>query len=92
MKGILYIAATPIGNLEDITLRALRILKEVDCIACEDTRITSRLLNHYNIKKTLISYHQHSELKKIDLIVIVADNVPKEVFYTTFKKRVLLWN
>jgi len=68
-RGILYIIATPIGNLEDITLRALRILGEIDCVACEDTRVTSRLLNHYNIKKTLISYHQHSKLKKIDLII-----------------------
>ena len=67
--GILYVTATPIGNLEDITLRALRILKEVDFVACEDTRVTSKLLNHYSIQKTLISYHQHSELKKLDLII-----------------------
>jgi len=67
--GILYIVATPIGNLGDITLRALEILKNVDFIACEDTRVTSKLLNHYSIKKPLISYHQHSELKKIDFIV-----------------------
>lgn len=73
-SGILYIIATPIGNLEDITLRALRVLGEIDAIACEDTRVTSKLLNHYNIKKTLISYHQHSELKKIDRII---DNLKK---------------
>lgn len=68
-KGILYIVATPIGNLKDITLRALETLKEVDVVACEDTRMASKLLNYYNIKKTLISYHQHSELKKISNII-----------------------
>jgi len=68
-KGILYVVATPIGNLGDITLRALETLKSIDYIACEDTRVTSKLLNHYSIQKTLISYHQHSELKKIDLII-----------------------
>lgn len=68
-SGILQIVATPIGNLQDITLRALETFKSVDFIACEDTRVTSKLLNHYSIKKPLISYHQHSELKKIDFIV-----------------------
>jgi len=66
--GTLYIIATPIGNLSDITLRALETLKEVDFILCEDTRVTKKLLSHYDINKPLLSYHQHSKLSKIDKI------------------------
>ena len=67
--GTLYVVATPIGNLEDITLRALRILKEVDLIACEDSRITKRLLNKYEIATPTITYHQHSSNNKISQII-----------------------
>jgi 16S rRNA (cytidine1402-2'-O)-methyltransferase len=67
--GILYIVATPIGNLKDITLRALEVLKEADLIVCEDTRITSKLLTHYGISKPLISYFQHSKLPKVEYII-----------------------
>ncbi|MGH7809317.1 MAG: 16S rRNA (cytidine(1402)-2'-O)-methyltransferase, partial [Candidatus Binatia bacterium] len=64
VAGILYIVPTPIGNLEDITLRALRVLKEVDLIAAEDTRHTRHLLIHYGIRTALTSYHEHNERKK----------------------------
>ena len=61
MTGTLYIVATPIGNLEDMTLRGLRVLREVDYIACEDTRQTSKLLGHFGISKPTVSYHEHNE-------------------------------
>lgn len=64
MSGTLYIIATPIGNLEDITLRALRVLKEADLIACEDTRHTRKLLAHYQISRPTVSYHQHNERER----------------------------
>ena len=67
--GKLYIVATPIGNLEDITLRALRVLKEVELVACEDTRVTRKLLNHYSITTKAIAYHQHSDENKIQTII-----------------------
>src|SRR6266567_1770925 len=72
--GTLYLVGTPIGNLEDITLRALRTLKEVDRIACEDTRQTLKLLNHYGIEKPAISYHEHNELTRAAELVVDLEN------------------
>ena len=72
--GTLYVVATPIGNLEDITLRALRILKEVNYILCEDTRTTQKLLNKYNIKTKTISYHAHSAKDKESSIINLLKN------------------
>lgn len=68
--GCLYVVATPIGNLEDISFRALRILKESDAIACEDTRQTMKLLTHFDFQKRLVSYHEHNEITRAAEIVI----------------------
>ena len=64
MAGLLYLVATPIGNLEDITYRAVRVLREADLIACEDTRQTRKLLDHYEIHKPTVSYHEHNEAER----------------------------
>ena len=69
LSNHLYIVSTPIGNLEDITLRALEVLKKSDIILCEDTRRSIKLLNHYKIKKKLVSYHKFNEKKKLDNII-----------------------
>jgi 16S rRNA (cytidine1402-2'-O)-methyltransferase len=71
---VLYVIATPIGNLEDISLRALRLLREVRLIAAEDTRTTRRLLNAYNIKTPLTSYHEHSKGAKLDYLLDYLEN------------------
>src|SRR5438445_13817783 len=69
-RGRLYLVATPIGNLEDITVRALRMLGEAVLIACEDTRRSAKLLNHYVIHKPTVSYHQHNEASRADELLM----------------------
>jgi 16S rRNA (cytidine1402-2'-O)-methyltransferase len=75
--GVLYLVATPIGNLEDITLRALRILREADQIAAEDTRHTQKLLTHYEISRPLVSYHEHNEVTRAPELVAALEQGAK---------------
>jgi 16S rRNA (cytidine1402-2'-O)-methyltransferase len=70
----LYVVGTPIGNLEDITLRAVRVLKEVELIACEDTRQTQKLLHHYDIRKPMVSYHEHNEMTRAAELIVELEN------------------
>lgn len=72
-KGVLYVVGTPIGNLKDITLRAIETLQNVDIILAEDTRQTLKLLNHLNIEKHMISYHRHNEENKVQMVVSLLD-------------------
>jgi 16S rRNA (cytidine1402-2'-O)-methyltransferase len=78
----LYLVATPIGNLDDITLRALRVLKGVDLIACEDTRQTQKLLNHYGITTRTVSYHEHNEMTKAAELVVDLEGGAKVAMVT----------
>jgi 16S rRNA (cytidine1402-2'-O)-methyltransferase len=78
----LYLVATPIGNLEDITLRALRVLKEVDLIACEDTRQTQKLLGHYGIQTRTVSYHEHNEMTKAAELIVDLESGAKIALVT----------
>src|SRR5215469_16650989 len=69
MTGVLYLVATPIGNLEDITMRAIRVLREAHVIACEDTRQTRKLVDHFGIAKPLLSYHEHNEAARTAALI-----------------------
>jgi 16S rRNA (cytidine1402-2'-O)-methyltransferase len=79
---MLFVVGTPIGNLEDITLRALRVLREVDRIACEDTRQTQKLLNHYDIHTKTVSYHEHNEVTRAPELIAALDQGEKIALVT----------
>ena len=80
--GKLSIVATPIGNLEDITFRAIRILEEFDIVLCEDTRVTHKLLEHYHLETKTMSYFQHSNLAKVDTIIKMLEDGAKMALVT----------
>ena len=82
MSGKLYLCATPIGNLEDITLRVLRVLKEVDLIAAEDTRNSIKLLNHFDIKTPMTSYHEYNKVEKAYTLIEKMQEGLNAVSYT----------
>ena len=84
MAGTLYVVATPIGNLEDITLRAIRVLKEASVIACEDTRVTGGLLRHLGLSKPMFAYHEHNEK---EAAVAIADKVGAGVLRDVLARR-----
>src|SRR5436309_4247406 len=81
-RGCLYLVATPVGHREDITVRALRILREADQIACEDTRHTRKLLEHYGIHKPLVSYHEHNEMTRAAELLISLEQGAKIALVT----------
>ena len=76
LAGVLYVVGTPIGNLEDITLRALKTLKEVDLVACEDTRRTRQLLQRYHLSTPTTSYHEHNELTRAAELILELEQGP----------------
>src|SRR5260370_36394416 len=88
--GCLYLVATPIGTLDDISLRALRVLKEADFIACEDTRQTMKLLTHFDIQKRMVSYHDHNEITRAPEIVIYRDQGPREPLFCPARRSSVL--
>ena len=91
MTGTLYLCATPIGNLEDITLRVLRVLQEVDVIAAEDTRNSIKLLNHFEIKVPMTSYHEYNKIEKsiANFDVLAYDVAPRIKFIEERKKYIV---